>query len=60
MNHRMRLVILGLRLGAVTLMILAAYLLSAIMLRLSWQTDCIIAAAAAAAFAYKFERASDR
>jgi hypothetical protein len=60
MDRRMRLVILGLRLGAVTLMISTTYLLSGLMLSLPWQVDCMIAAAAAATFAYTFERKASR
>ena len=60
MDRRMRLIILGLRLGAVTSMILATCLSSALMQRLSWQADCAIAAGAALGFAYRFEREADR
>lgn len=60
MHRRTRLIILGLRLGAVALMISTACLLSSLMLWLSWQADCAIAAAAALAFAYRFEQESDR
>ena len=56
MNHRTRLIIIGLRLGAVALMIVTVYLLSLLTLWLPWQADCAIAAVAALAFAYKFER----
>ena len=60
MNQRIRRTILSLRLTAVALMIAATYLLWIVMVRLSWQVDCLIAAAAAVAFAYKFEREVDQ
>jgi hypothetical protein len=56
MNTRIRILVLSLRVGAVALMILTAYLLSLVMLRLPWQADCVIAASSALAFAYRFER----
>jgi hypothetical protein len=56
MDSQMRLIVISLRLGAVTLMIATVYLLSRVMLWLPWQADCVIAAAAALAFAYRFER----
>jgi hypothetical protein len=56
MTRRLRLTIIGLRLAAVALMIASTYLLWTLMLGLPWQADCVIAAVAAAAFAYKFER----
>ena len=52
--------LLFLRLGAVLLMIGCVYLLNLAMLRLPWQVDCAIAAAAALAFAYRFEREESR
>jgi hypothetical protein len=56
MNTRMRIVVVSLRLGAIVLMVASAYLLSRLMLWLPWQADCVIAAACALAFAYRFER----
>ena len=53
-------ILLLLRLGAVLLMIGSVYLLNLAMLRLPWQVDCAIAAAAALAFAYRFEREETR
>ena len=58
MNMRMRLILL--RLGAVVLAIVSVYLLNSLMLRLPWQVDCVIAGAAALAFAYRFEREESR
>jgi hypothetical protein len=52
----MRLIIIGLRCGAVILMIVSVYALSALMRSLPWQADCALAAASAFAFAYRFER----
>jgi hypothetical protein len=60
MNNRTHLIVIALRLGAVTLMIVTVYLLSRVMLWLPWEADCVIAAAAALAFAYRFERGSAR
>ena len=45
MNSRIRLIVVSLRLGAVTLMVVTVYLLSRVMLWLPWQADCLIAAA---------------
>jgi hypothetical protein len=56
MNSRTRLIVISLRLGTVALMIVTVYLLSRVMLWLPWQADCVIAAASALAFAYRFER----
>jgi hypothetical protein len=52
----MRIIVVSLRLGAVVLMVVSAYVLSRVMLWLPWQADCLIAAACALAFAYRFER----
>ena len=60
MPRRTRFILLGLRLGAVASMIVTVYLLSRLMLWLPWQADCVMAAAAAFAFAYKFERETSR
>jgi len=60
MNSHMRLIVISLRLGAVALMILTVCLLSRVMLWLPWQADCVIAAASALAFAYRFEREPSR
>jgi hypothetical protein len=60
MNSRMRVIVISLRLGAVALMIVSIYLLSRIMLWLPWEADCVIAAACALAFAYRFERERSR
>ena len=60
MNSRMRLIVVSLRLGAVALMVVTVYLLNRVMLWLPWQVDCVIAMAAALAFAYRFEREPSR
>ena len=49
-------VVLGLRIVAVLAVIVLVPLIWRLMLWLPWQADCVIAAAAAFAFAYKFER----
>ena len=56
MNGRARVMILGLRLLAVVVMIAVVSLMWQVMVILPWQVDCLIAAAAALAFAYRFER----
>ena len=48
-------VVLTLRILAVLAIILVVPLLWRLMLWLPWQVDCVIAAIAAFAFAYKFE-----
>ena len=48
--------ILTIRLAAVVVMIAGATALWNFMLWLPWQVDCMLAVAAAFAFAYKFER----
>ena len=48
--------ILALRGTAILSVILIVPILWRVMLWLPWQVDCLIAAAAACAFAYKFER----
>jgi hypothetical protein len=58
--HRIRFVIISLRLGALTVMILAVWSLWRLMLWLTWQADCALAVAAVLAFAYKFERNGGR
>ena len=55
-----RLIVVGLRLAAIVVMIASVYLLSRVMLWLPWEADCVIAAAAALAFAYGFERETSR
>ena len=49
-------VVLGLRIVAALAVIVLVPLIWRLMLWLPWQADCVIAAAAAFAFAYKFER----
>jgi hypothetical protein len=49
-------VVLGLRILALLVIVVVVPLLWRLMLWLPWQMDCLIAAAAAFAFAYKFER----
>ena len=55
-----RLIVVGLRLAAIVVMIASVYLLSRVMLWLPWEADCLIAAASALAFAYRFEREASR
>ena len=54
-----RLVIGMIRLAAVVVMVSTVMALWNVMLWLPWQVDCVISAAAAMAFAYRFERGSD-
>jgi hypothetical protein len=49
-------VVLGLRILAVLVIMFVVPILWRLMLWLPWQVDCLIAAAAAFAFAYTFER----
>ena len=56
MNTRTRASIFTIRLAAVVVMIASVAALWNVMLWLPWQVDCMLAAAAAFAFAYKFER----
>jgi chromate transport protein ChrA len=56
MTPKMRVIVISLRLAAAAVMIASVYLLSRVMLWLPWEVDCVIAAAAALAFAYRFER----
>jgi hypothetical protein len=49
-------VIITIRILAVVVMVASVAALCNFMLWLPWQIDCVIAAAAACAFAYKFER----
>ena len=53
-------IILGLRLLAVTVMVIVVAVLWRIMAWLPWQVDCVLAAAAAGGFAYRFEREAER
>ena len=48
--------IIALRVVAVAAMVVTVSLLWQLMTRLPWQVDCVIAAASALAFAYRFER----
>ena len=52
--------ILGLRLTALALMAILVGLLWRVMAWLPWQVDCLIAAAAAGGFAYRFEREAEQ
>jgi hypothetical protein len=56
MNRRPEIVIIGLRLFAVVVMIIAVSLVWRVMAMFPWQVDCLIAGVAAFAFAYRFER----
>lgn len=53
-------IILGLRLTAVAVSVIVVAELWRLMAWLPWQVDCLIAAAAAIGFAYRFEREADR
>jgi len=55
MNNHARLIILILRIGASAVMVMVVWLLFRVMLVLPWQLDWMIAMAATAAFAYRFE-----
>jgi hypothetical protein len=48
--------IIALRIVAIATMVVTVSLLWHLMTVLPWQVDCVIAAASALAFAYKFER----
>jgi hypothetical protein len=60
MKSRTRASIVIVRLAAVVVMIASVAALWNFMLWLPWQLDCILATAAAFAFAYKFEREESR
>jgi hypothetical protein len=51
-----RALLVTLRVGAILLIVIVVPLLWRLMRWLPWQADCVIAAAAAFAFAYRFER----
>ena len=51
-----RALLITLRSGAILLIVIIVPLLWRLMLWLPWPVDCVIAAIAAFAFAYKFER----
>jgi hypothetical protein len=56
MDSHARALIVVIRLAALVVMIASVAALWNFMLWLPWQVDCVLAAAAAFAFAYKFER----
>ena len=56
MNASTRAFIVVVRLAALVVMIATVWALWNVMLWLPWQLDCLLAAAAAFAFAYRFER----
>ena len=56
MDARARAVIIIIRLAALVVVIVGVATLWNFMLWLPWQVDCLLAAAAALAFAYRFER----
>jgi hypothetical protein len=60
MNTRVRASIITMRLAAIVVMIASVGALWNFMLWLPWQVDCMLAVAAAFAFAYKFEREESR
>jgi hypothetical protein len=55
-----RFLIILVRLTAVLLVVFGVPLLWSVMLRLTWQVDCLIAALASVLFAYAFERQEER
>jgi len=57
---RLDAIALVIRLGALLLVIIVVPLLWRLMLWLPWQIDCVIATAAAFAFAYRFEHEDRR
>lgn len=59
MNDHRYMIIIGLRLLAVVLTVVVVSLMWRVMSVLPWQVDCVIAAAGALAFAYRFEREQD-
>jgi hypothetical protein len=54
-----RAILITLRLAAILLVLIVVPVLWRLMLWLPWHVDCAIAAAAALAFAYKFEREAE-
>ena len=60
MDTRIRASLVTLRMFAIVVMIASVTALWNFMLWLPWQVDCVLAAAAAFAFAYKFEREESR
>ena len=60
MDPRTRASIVTMRLAAVVVMIATVLALWNFMLWLPWQVDCVVATAAAFAYAYKFEREESR
>jgi hypothetical protein len=56
MDRRTRTSIIIIRLAALVVLIASVAALWNLMLWLPWQVDCLLATAAAFAFAYKFER----
>ena len=60
MDKRIRASIITIRLAAVVVMIATVAALWNFMLWLPWQVDCVLATAAAFAFAYTFEREESR
>ena len=60
MDTRTRASIGAIRVAALIVMIASASALWNLMLWLSWQVDCLLATAAAFAFAYTFERGESK
>ena len=56
MNTRLRATIVGLRIVALITAAIIVIALWRLMSAMPWQIDCAVAAAAALAFAYRFER----
>ena len=59
MGHNIRGLIIAIRIAAVAAMVVTVSFLWHVMTSLPWQADCVIAAASALAFSYKFEREGD-
>jgi hypothetical protein len=55
-----RSIIILLRLTAVFIVVFGIPLLWRVMMHLTWQVDCVIAAVASVLFAYKFEQQAER
>ena len=59
MNTRLRAIIVGLRIAAIITAAVIVLGLWHLMLWMPWQLDCVMAAASALVFAYRFERTAE-
>ena len=59
MNTRLRATLVGLRIAALLTAAVIVIALWHLMSAMPWQLDCVVAAAAALAFAYRFERTAE-